>query len=118
MNSSASRFAPTWRALNAVATDLNGPWHYSGGFYYLHHDVPYYFADQLDAIGDANISLYASHALVRAPQTELPGFKAVRRVGTVTLLDQETPPPSYERLSHDGRVPLQHGVDDRFPPPR
>ena len=34
----------------AAVLDLATPWYLSGGFYYLHHDVPVYFKPQLDAL--------------------------------------------------------------------
>jgi phosphatidylinositol glycan class B len=96
--------------------DLSGPWWRSGAFYYLHHDVPYYFKEQIDGLPDTDIRLLASHVLVPATQSVLPGFRVSARYGNITVLEQATPPAVYHRMQKDGREPQRPGIDDRFTP--
>ena len=52
--------------------DLTGPWVNSGGFYYLHQDVPVYFPEQLRQVAKTDFHFYASHIIVGAGATEIP----------------------------------------------
>jgi GPI mannosyltransferase 3 len=99
----------------AAVLDLATPWYLSGGFYYLHHDVPYYFKPQLDALCVEPRQL-ASHVLVDASAPDLPGFRQLSAHGSVRILAQVSPPAAYLAPGKDGREPMQRGVDDRFAP--
>jgi GPI mannosyltransferase 3 len=105
---------------NDVAAVLNlaRPWYESGGFYYLHHDVPYYFERELDALPGVEPRLLASHVLVGPSSPDIPGFRLLASHGSVRILEQVSPPPAYLAPGKDAREPLQGGVDDRFTPPR
>jgi len=96
--------------------DLSGPIGESGGFYYLHHNVPYYFKEHIEGVPIADIRQLASHVIVRATQSVPPGFQVAARYGSIAVLEQVTPPPTYRRLPKDGREPQQPGVDDRLTP--
>jgi GPI mannosyltransferase 3 len=100
----------------AAVLDLTGAWWSSGGFYYLHRNVPYYFKEQIDGLPITDIRSLASHVLVRTPPSDIPGFRVSARYGTIAILEQVSPPPAYRRLQKDGREPYQPGVDDRFMP--
>ena len=100
----------------AAVLDLTGPWWSSGAFYYLHHNVPYYFKEQIDGVPVIDVRLLASHVLVPATQSAPPGFRVSARYGNIIVMEQVTPPPAYRRLQNDGREPQQRGVDDRFTP--
>lgn len=100
----------------AAVLDLSGPWWTSGAFYYLHHNVPYYFKEQIEGLPVTNVRLLASHVLVPATQSAPAGFRVSARYGNIAVLDQVTPPAAYRRLQKDGREPQQGGVDDRFTP--
>ena len=95
---------------------LCGPWWTSGGFYYLHHNVPYYFKKQIASLPVTDVRLLASHVLAPATQSVPPGFRVSARYGNIVVLDQVTPPSAYRLLQKDGREPYQPGVDDRFTP--
>jgi hypothetical protein len=114
------RFAATLdlsRRSDVVAVlDLNGPWFASGGFYYLHHNVPFYFREHFDGIPITDVRLLASHVLLPAAQSPLPGFRRAARYGDIAVLEQIAPPKAYRRLREDGREPKLIGVDDRFTP--
>jgi GPI mannosyltransferase 3 len=102
----------------AAVLNLAVPWHDSGGFYYLHHDVPYYFEPELRARRGVEPRQLASHVLVRTSSPDIPGFRLLAAHGNVHILEQVSPPPSYLTSGKDAREPFQGGVEDRFPPPR
>ena len=97
--------------------DLSGPWWFSGGFFYLHRDVPYYFKDQFKGgLPITEIRSLASHLLVRTTQSDFAGFRVSAHYGSIAILDQVSPPPFYRRLLRDGREPIELGIDDRLTP--
>jgi hypothetical protein len=95
----------------AAVLDLTGHWAHSGGFYYLHHDVPLYFQQQINAVPIADMHLLVSHVLVPAIRTVIPGFRVSARYGSVAILEQVAPPPAYRPLATDVREPRQPGLD-------
>jgi GPI mannosyltransferase 3 len=99
----------------AAVLDLTGHWSRSGGFFFLHRDVPFYFQDQIKGVPGSDMRSLVSHALVPA-WAEIPGFRVLARYRTVAILEQEAPPPAYRRLAKDGREPRQAGMDDEFAP--
>jgi phosphatidylinositol glycan class B len=103
---------------NDVVAVLNlvAPWHDSGGFYYLHHDVPYYFTSELDQLPGVEPRQLASHVLVGASTPDLPGFRLLAAHRGVRILEQVSPPAAYLTPRRDIRTPFQGGVDDRFTP--
>ncbi len=100
----------------AAVLDLATPWYLSGGFYYLHHDVPVYFKPQLDALAGVEPRRLASHVLVDQSAPDIPGFRQLSAHGAVRILEQVSPPAVYLAPGKDGREPLQGGVDGRFGP--
>jgi hypothetical protein len=100
----------------AAVLDLATPWYLSGGFYYLHHNVPVYFKPQLEALPGVAPRELASHVVVGVSAPDVPGFRLLADHGSVRILEQVSPPPTYLAPGKDGREPLQHGVDDRFTP--
>jgi hypothetical protein len=100
----------------AAVLDLAGPWWQSGGYYYLHKDVPYYFKENIEKLPASEIPLMVSHVIVRDLDSLPSGFRVSAVFGKVSVLEQEAPPASYSRLPQDGREPKQQGVDDRFAP--
>jgi GPI mannosyltransferase 3 len=100
----------------AALLDLSGPWHLSGGFYYLHRNVPYYFDDNVAGIPETDIRLLASHLLIPDAAAVPTGFREAARYGKVVVLEQTAPPETYTKLPKDGREPQQPGVDDRLTP--
>jgi phosphatidylinositol glycan class B len=100
----------------AAVLDLTGPWWRSGGFYYLHRDVPLYFQEQINGMPLSDLRFLVSHVLVPATQDQIPGFRVSARYRTVAILQQEAPPPAYRRLGKDGREPHQAGINDALRP--
>jgi hypothetical protein len=100
----------------AAVLDLTGCWSSSGGFYYLHRDVPLYFRRQFNDVPPSDMRSLVSHALLPAVHAGIPGFRVSTRYRTVTIWEQEAPPLAYRRLKKDAREPRQAGVDDSFGP--
>jgi GPI mannosyltransferase 3 len=100
----------------AAVLDLTGPWWRSGGFYYLHRDVPLYFQKQINGMPSSDLRSLVSHVLVPATQAEIPGFRVSTRYRTVAILQQEAPPRAYRRLEKDGREPGQAGINEELGP--
>jgi hypothetical protein len=96
--------------------DLTEPWWKSGGFYYLHHDVPMYFAEDLLLQTVDDYRRLASHVILRGTAPAIPGFRIVARYHDVAVLEQISPPPSYQAPSPFLREPLQKGATGRVDP--
>ena len=100
----------------SAVLDLTGDWTDSGGFYYLHRNVPYYFEEQVDGLPATNIREIVSHVVAPADQTDIPGFRPVATYGDLAILEQVSPPAAYRRLAKDGREPREPRVEDRLRP--
>ena len=100
----------------AAVLDLTGYWSRSGGFYYLHHNVPLYFREQIETAPIPALRLLVSHVIVPVTQAPIPGFRLATRYRTVAILEQVSPPPAYRHLERDGREPPQAGLDDKLAP--
>ncbi len=96
--------------------DLSRVWIHTGGFYYLHHDVPFLFSRNVSSIPAKDIRKYVSHVIATAGSRRPPGFSVERRFGQVELLKNTAPPESWRDTPSDGREPKQRGVDDKFEP--
>lgn len=100
----------------AAVLDLAGFWTRSGGYYYLHQNVPLYFQQQIEAVPMSAVRSLVSHIIVPVTQAAIPGFRISTRYRNVAILEQVSPPPAYRRLKRDGREPRQSGLDDRLDP--
>jgi len=96
--------------------DLCGPWWGSGAFYYLHHNVPFYFRQQIEGLLNSDICQVASHLIMPLSEHIPDGFRVSARYGGIAVLDQLKPPSSFYRLQKDGREPQQGGVDGLLTP--
>ncbi len=96
--------------------DLTSQWIDTGGFYYFHHNVPYAFRWDVKQLSTDEYKNYFSHILDRGDRPIPAGFRVSARYGSIVLLEQSDPPPSYRKLPADGREPKQPGVDDRYTP--
>jgi len=100
----------------AAVLDLTGHWADSGGFYFLHHDVPFYFQQQIHGVPMSAVRLLVSHVLMPVSRGTIPGFRESARYRTVAILEQVAPPQQYRRLADDGRKPGQPGLEERLGP--
>ena len=96
--------------------DLTGPAWKSGGYYYLHHDVPVYFPQVLGQLPRSDLRLFVSHIIVSAPDASIPGFRVESLHHDIAVLAQVSPPPAYRRLeTHTREMPVP-AIDGRFSP--
>jgi hypothetical protein len=100
----------------SAVLDLTGAWTESGGFYYLHRNVPYYFEAEVEGLPATDIRRFVSHVVAPADETDIPGFRVAASYGDVAILEQVSPPASYRRLPKDGREPREPRVEDHLRP--
>jgi GPI mannosyltransferase 3 len=93
--------------------DATRPWWRTGGYYYLHRDIPVYFPEQLQP-NNPDVLRYVSHILCRTSSPEVEGFKMVAAMGNIEIREQTHPPTQYEKIVGYGRNVLMPGIDDRF----
>ncbi len=96
--------------------DLTGSWSKSGGFYYLHRDVPLYFAKDLSGKPVNDYRRLASHIIVGGAHPAFPGFRIIARYHDVAVFGQISPPTGYQAAPPKLREPRQKGVDGRIVP--
>jgi hypothetical protein len=96
----------------AALLDLTGHWSQSGGFYYLHQDVPRDFQQQIQSVPMSAVRSLVSHVLVPVTQATIPGFRVSTRYRNVAILEQIEAPPAYRQLAKDGREPYQVGLGE------
>jgi phosphatidylinositol glycan class B len=103
-----------------VAAVLNAytPWYWTGGYYYLHRDVPIYLPEHLESNLDSSDELtnYVSHIVCPAATEAIPGFQTSVRIGDLEIRKQTQPPAHYDKLDVDTREVPQPGMDDQFEP--
>ncbi|MEM8807919.1 MAG: glycosyltransferase family 39 protein [Cyanobacteria bacterium P01_G01_bin.38] len=94
--------------------NLNSQWYDSGGYYYLHKDVPIYFSHQVEGISETLLSRYISHVVCPREYPSIPGFTISAQFDFVDVRTS-TEPPS-QTLSVETRRILQPGVDGVYLP--
>lgn len=92
-------------------------WWESGGYYYLHKNVPMYFTKDLGQTGQ--LVWFFSHWLCTVIEAENKGFRRVTAIGTALILQRvgadggpaqlRTPPPYTTDI-------YQPGIDRRYKP--
>ncbi len=87
----------------------------TGGYYYLHRDVPVYFPEHI-SIEDGKLTEYVSHVICRSDTKNLPGFRSIATFGKIDIRKQTSPPLQYKRLNHYSRNILMPGIDDKYKP--
>jgi GPI mannosyltransferase 3 len=100
----------------SAVLDLTGEWTESGGFYYLHRNVPFYFEEQLGGLPATDIRGIVSHVVAWADDADIPGFRLAATYGDVAILEQISPPAAYRRLAKDSREPREPRVEDHLRP--
>ncbi|MEO1404168.1 MAG: hypothetical protein AAFV72_23360, partial [Cyanobacteria bacterium J06635_1] len=94
--------------------NLNSQWYDSGGYYYLHRDVPIYFPYQVEGISQTQLSRYVSHVVCPQDYPQIPGFRVSAQFGFVDVRTAIEPPS--QTLAVETRRILQPGVDDVYEP--
>lgn len=103
-----------WGVLN-----LASPWFNTGGYSYLHRDVPIYFAEHRSLWAGAPESDYVSHIICEPEQNNCPQepeFEPWQRLGHLEIWRATQVPQQVQTLDLDLKNMLQGGVDDRFKP--
>ena len=96
---------------------LQQRWWKTGGYAYLHRNVPIYFAADLASrqVGPDGYRQYASHVLCPATLAPLPGFEVAARIGALEIRKQTAPPRNYKIIGGLDVVRMP-GIDDRYVP--
>lgn len=102
----------------AAVAETYAQWYLTGGYYYLHRNVPIYLPGQLSrSIALKDYSHYVSHIICRSDDAPIPGFQTVARFGDVDVRKAVTLHSDYLALHFDNIRPYQPGVDNRFHAP-
>jgi GPI mannosyltransferase 3 len=102
----------------AAILNMSTRWWETGGYYYLHRDIPIYFPNHLNAkqIELNEIEKYISHVICPVGTPDIRGFKNLTRIGNLEIRKQITPPNRYMIIDVNTRDVYQPGVDDRYVP--
>jgi len=103
-----------WGVLN-----LAYPWFATGGYSYLHRDVPIYFGEHRALWGQRQASDYVSHIICEPEQNNCPQepeFECWQHLNNLEIWRATQVPQQVQTLDLDLKNVLQGGVDDRFQP--
>jgi GPI mannosyltransferase 3 len=100
--------------LVAVFNTASAKWLETGGYYYLHRDVPIYYIEHIGLKQD--LRPYVSHIICSTDAQEIHGFTVVHRMETLEIRRQTNPPAQYEMLDVDYKNPRQDGIDGKYIP--
>ena len=92
--------------------NTSAAWFMTGGYYYLHRDVPIYSTEDLKFKDD--LRFYVSHIVCPTHQKDTPGFTTTQKMKTLEIRRQTNPPSHYVILDVDTKNVLQNGIDDTF----
>jgi hypothetical protein len=92
------------------------PWYSTGGYYYLHRDVPIYSSDHFDPNDSKNYLPYVSHIVCPAGYRDIPGFRTVKEMKSIEIRKQINPPSEYQSTPYDTKNVMQEGIDDKYTP--
>ena len=98
--------------------NMDSQWWKTGGYYYLHRDIPIYFPNHLSDknIRRNEIEKYVSHIICPAGTPDIKGFKPMNRIGDLEIRKQITPPTRYMIIDVNTRDVHQQGIDDLYVP--
>jgi hypothetical protein len=92
------------------------PWTLTGGYYYLHRDVPIYTAFHFRSQDVGNFSPYISHMICSINEGDIAGFRSMIRFQSIEIRKQTHPPPKYDRLPIDTQNVLVEEIDGKYDP--
>jgi hypothetical protein len=101
----------------SAVLNLKSKWYETGGYYYLHHNVPIYFFRDMQAISPESYSQYVSDILCRHSEATMPGFTTTHTFGSIDIRHNSAPPAHYNQLPGDFYQPQREDVDGVFPQP-
>jgi hypothetical protein len=91
-------------------------WHDTGGYYYLHRNVPIYNAKHLAMISNEEYSFYISHIVCSKNDKTIKNYNTVFRSGDLEIRKSTLLPAKQRKLEVDTVNVPQKGIDDRFKP--
>ncbi len=94
--------------------NISSSWYNTGGYYYLHRDVPIYSREHIEKVDPADWARYMSHIVCKHDQAPIPGFNTAIQFGNVDIRIAARPPT--ETLDIETRYPPQAGVDGVYQP--
>ena len=100
--------------LDASATDRDSPW-YLTPYYDLHHDVPLYWPlSNGFREAQADPGRYVSHVITPADAGAPPGFRALKRVGRLTIWRRQADPPETPVVfGYERRIAALQPINER-----
>lgn len=101
------------KGLHAILNTAT-PWTLTGGYYYLHRDVPIYSINHFTLNGVSNFSPYVSHIICRIGEGDINGFEPILRLQTIEIRQQTHPPPQYGILPIDTKNVLVEEIDGEY----
>jgi hypothetical protein len=109
----------------SAVLDVSSQWFNSGGYYYLHKDVPIYFPwDFVRSSGDSGVrqidpdelSKYVSHIVCSPHLAGITGYETILRVRDIDVRMLKRAPREYQRLDSYTREVFQEGIDGKYDP--
>jgi GPI mannosyltransferase 3 len=91
------------------------PWQSTGGYYYLHRNVPIYHAEHFANINPDRYSAYVSHIICPASAVT-PGFVGIAKFGDLAVRRASQPPAQLLKLKIDTINLFLPGIDDVYQP--
>jgi hypothetical protein len=95
------------------------PWWRTGGYYYLHRNVPLYLRTHAEAMrreNAAGIRAYVSHIVCPVSTTPTEGYTPVARFGALEVRKQLAPAGAYSDLASYTPDMPQRGIDGVYVP--
>jgi phosphatidylinositol glycan class B len=107
-------------AVSGVFVEPPG-WTATGGYYYLHQDVPIYFSGYGKMISDdglLGLKKYVTHIVANSSEKGdgHTGFVVIQDFGALQVWKQQDPPIHFTTLPSYTRNILYWGIDDKFSP--
>ncbi|MFC1581826.1 hypothetical protein ACFL3L_02890 [Candidatus Neomarinimicrobiota bacterium] len=89
-------------------------WNRTGGYYYLHRDIPIYAKTHFKLDDNKNYLSYISHIICSTDYKNISGFETIKKIQSIEIRKQINPPSKYENLNIDLRNLMQKGIDDKY----
>ncbi len=96
--------------------NISEPWHQTGGYYYLHRDIPIFSQKHLNWNDSKKYLPYISHIICPANYKDISGFKTIIKLQSVEIRKQVNPPSEYQRILMNTKNVFQKGIDGKYKP--
>jgi len=118
---SAYRYLSSDDSVKAIFNDTSG-WGSTGGYYYLHKDIPIYDMDfpeknpGLITHGKLDMYRYVTHVICRAGNPVIPGFYVEKRFKQIEIRRSIKYRDTLKIIKADTKNPLMKGIDGVYTP--